>query len=58
MQWHTSGSKPSKCSWVGLFGTSAPFHRPAVQISRNLDAGVLLYSRFHESSTCGRVHKS
>lgn len=36
-------------SWLGELGMSAPFQRPFTQISWNLAAGVLLYSRFQES---------
>ena len=44
-------SNPSNFSFVGLFGISAPFHRPAQQTSLNFANGVLEYSRFHESIT-------
>lgn len=40
-------------SWLGLLGTSAPFQSPATAISLNEAAGVLLYSRFQESSAMG-----
>ena len=46
------GLRP-RTSFVGLLGTSAPFQRPAMAISRNWAPGVLLYSRFQLSSAIG-----